>query len=139
MPVIDASVWASRFLSGDVHHEQCRKWFTEAIEKQLTLYSPAIVLPEVASAIARQGEGKVLENLAAEAIAVLQASGAKLVDVSLIMAARAASISLAHRVRGCDAIYIALAEHLGEPLVTLDNQQRERGAAVVKTIQPFAE
>jgi len=136
VPVIDASVWASRFLSDDVHHERCRKWFDQAIEKQLILYAPVIVLPEVSSAIARQGKGKASEKLAAEALAVIRESGTKLVEVSITLANRAAQIASQHRVRGCDAIYLALAEQLDEPLITLDRQQHERGQAVVETTEP---
>jgi predicted nucleic acid-binding protein len=39
-------------------------------------------------------------------------------------------------IRGCDAIYVALAEDLGTELVTLDRQQRERGSAIVPTREP---
>jgi predicted nucleic acid-binding protein len=45
-------------------------------------------------------------------------------------------IAAAHRVRGCDAIYLALAEQLSDCLVTLAVQQLERGSEVVATRKP---
>lgn len=136
MPVVDASVWVSRFLRTDVAHERSKKWFAEAVEKQLTLYAPAVVLPEVAAAIARTSEGPNGDELANEALAVLRASGVKIIDVSLSLGLKAAQIAGQCRVRGCDAVYLALAEQLSEPLVTLDKQQNERGGAVVQTMTP---
>lgn len=135
MPVIDASVWVSRFLRTDVAHERSKKWFAEAAEKQLTLYVPALVLPEVAAAVARTIEGPSGDELANEALAVLRASGVKVIDVSTSLALKAAQIASQCRVRGCDAVYLALAEQLSVPLVTLDKQQNDRGAAVVQTIK----
>lgn len=134
MPVVDASVWVSRFLRTDVAHQRSKKWFAEAAEKQLALYAPAVVLPEVAAAISRTGEKPDGEELASEALAVLRASGVKIIDVSLALGTKAAQIASRCRVRGCDAVYIALAEQLSETLVTLDKQQCERGGAVVQTV-----
>lgn len=136
MPVVDASVWVSRFVRTDIAHERSKRWFSDAAEKQLTLYAPAIVLPEVAAAIARTIEGTRGDELAGEALAVLRASGVKIIEVSVALGAKAAQIASQCRVRGCDAVYLALAEQLSETLVTLDNQQRERGAAVAQTLKP---
>ncbi|MEO8084200.1 MAG: PIN domain-containing protein, partial [Ardenticatenales bacterium] len=52
------------------------------------------------------------------------------------LALRAAEIVGTHRIRGCDAVYVALAEQLGEPLVTLDNEQLARGGSLVVTLRP---
>jgi predicted nucleic acid-binding protein len=53
----------------------------------------------------------------------------ELLPVSLALAERAAMIAADYRIRGCGAIYVTIAEQLGEPLVTLDGQQLERAAA----------
>ena len=52
------------------------------------------------------------------------------------MAERAASIAAEYQVRGCDAIYLALAEQMDDYLVTLDRQQLERGAEVAAAFKP---
>jgi predicted nucleic acid-binding protein len=53
-----------------------------------------------------------------------------------MMAERAAGIAVEHGIRGCDAVYVALAEQFGDVLVTLDRQQLERGAAVAPVREP---
>jgi predicted nucleic acid-binding protein len=58
------------------------------------------------------------------------------VKVSVALGAKAAQIASQCRVRGCDAVYLALAEQLSETLVTIDKQQNERSAAVVQTTEP---
>lgn len=59
-----------------------------------------------------------------------------LLPVTRALAVRASEIAANQRIRGCDAVYVALADWLGAPLVTLDNQQLERGRAVVSTLRP---
>jgi predicted nucleic acid-binding protein len=60
----------------------------------------------------------------------------QLIPVTLALAERAALIAAEHRIRGCDAVYVVLAEQLSDALVTLDPQQLERGAAVVTVRAP---
>ena len=59
------------------------------------------------------------------------------IPVTQAVAERAAAIAADYCVRGCDAVYIAVAEQLGDDLITLDRQQLERGAAVVTTSRPL--
>jgi predicted nucleic acid-binding protein len=40
------------------------------------------------------------------------------------------------RLRGADAVYVALARRLGMPLVTWDAEQRERAKPVVRVVTP---
>ncbi len=60
----------------------------------------------------------------------------ELIPVSIPLAGRAAVIAADERVRGCDAVYLALAEQTDDVLVTLDRQQLERGASLVRTRSP---
>ena len=60
----------------------------------------------------------------------------ELVPVSVHLAGRAAVVATDHRLRGCDAVYVALADQLDDVLVTLDRQQLERGADLVVTRRP---
>ena len=67
---------------------------------------------------------------------LLRSNVVELVPVTVAVAKRAAAIAADHRLRGCDAVYVALAEQSGDHLVTLDQQQLERGTAVVTVCKP---
>ena len=78
-----------------------------------------------------------VQDLAREAVRLLR--GRHLVElfpVTEALTARAAEIAADEKIRGCDAIYVALARQLEMELVTQDGQQHDRGAAVVRTRRP---
>ena len=54
------------------------------------------------------------------------------------MTLRAIVVASSKRIRGCDAIYVALAQHLGIPLISLDREQRERAPEDVAVLTPAA-
>lgn len=60
----------------------------------------------------------------------------RLQQVSVVLAERAAQLAADQKIRGCDAVYVALAAQLGQPLVTLDRQQYVRGGKVVQVLEP---
>jgi len=47
----------------------------------------------------------------------------ELIPVTLAIAKQAALIAAEHRIRGCDSVYVALADQLSDALVTLEKQQ----------------
>ena len=56
--------------------------------------------------------------------------------VALPLAERAATLAAEHQLRGGDAIYFAVAETLGDKLVTLNPRQLQKGNLVVETVRP---
>jgi predicted nucleic acid-binding protein len=48
----------------------------------------------------------------------------------------AAEIARAAKIRGADAVFVALARGLDIPLVTWDKQQQERGGLFCRTMTP---
>jgi predicted nucleic acid-binding protein len=60
-------------------------------------------------------------------------------EVDIELAGQAADIAIEARLRGCDAVYVALAAQLGERLVTLDAEQLEPAGAVVTVGRPGEE
>jgi hypothetical protein len=46
--VVDASVWVSRLVHNDINHQLSRQWLDEQITATRPLYSPTLLLPEVA-------------------------------------------------------------------------------------------
>ncbi len=134
MPVLDASVCVSLFRADDPGHRASLRWLEEALQGDELIVSPVILLAEVAAALGR-GLGDVeLPRRVVELLRTRQIID--LLPVSEALAARAAEIAAEQKVRGCDAIYLALAEQLEMSLVTLDRQQLERGAEVVATRTP---
>ena len=134
MAVIDASVYVALISTHEKDHASSWAWFEQAQAAHEPIAAPVILLAEVAAALSR-GTGDPV--LAQRVVQQLKRSGViELIPVTLVMAERAAIIAADHRIRGCDAVYIALADQLSDCLVTLDRQQLERGAAIVTTREP---
>lgn len=134
MAVIDASVYIALINAHEPFHQGSWAWFEAARAAQEPIAAPTILLAEVAAALSR-GVGS--PQLAQRVVQQIQESGIiALYAVNQPLAAQAAQIAAEHLIRGCDAVYVALAVQLGEELVTLDQQQLERSARVVRTHKP---
>ena len=59
-----------------------------------------------------------------------------LVSLTAAVARLAADLAATHRLRGADAIYVAVARRYGTTIVSRDDEQRARGAAVVACQTP---
>ena len=134
MPIIDASVYVALIKETESEHANAREWIREASAGNETLAAPTIFVAEVAAAISRGLGNRALARSVSDHLA--ESGLIELLPVTEALAGRAASISADHKIRGCDAIYVALAERLDDHLVSLDNQQLDRGAAVVETRRP---
>ena len=121
MATLDSSVLISLFNGHDRQHAQTLAWFREA-------------LAEVSAAIAG-GTGD--KQLARDVEAHIRLSPLfEFLPVAMPLAERAATIAAEHQVRGADALYFAVAETLGDRLVTLNPRQLQRGNSVVETVRP---
>jgi predicted nucleic acid-binding protein len=134
MAVIDASVYIALVNAQEREHSSSWAWFEQTRATAESIAAPVILLSEVAAALSR-GVGD--PTLALRVVQQLVRSEViDLIPVTLVLAEQAAAIAAEHRIRGSDAVYVALAEQLSETLVTLDRQQLERGAAVVAVRTP---
>lgn len=134
MAVVDASVVVSTLNTDEVSHGISQAWWEATLRSGQALHAPAIVLPEAAAGVARF---LVDPSSAASYVSqLIVAAHVTLWPVPETLALRAAEIVGSHRIRGCDAVYVALAEQLGEPLVTLDIDQLARGGSLVLTLRP---
>lgn len=131
MAVVDASVAGALLAPHEPGHARSRQWWDAAIGAGEVVHAPALLLSELASAV-RTGGG----DGAAAAAWLREVEGFDAIDVTVELASRAAEIVATSGLHGCDAIYVALAERLRTELVTLDKQQRERGASFVPTREP---
>ncbi|MCP4416128.1 MAG: type II toxin-antitoxin system VapC family toxin [Chloroflexi bacterium] len=134
MTVIDASVYIALVNEDELGFSVSWQWMQTIQSSRVRLAAPAIMIAEAAAAISR-GKGDIVH--ARKIIWRLQHS--RLIEfwpISLTLAHRSAEIAADYRIRGCDAVYLALAEQLGTDLVSLDRQQVARGTAVVPTRHP---
>jgi predicted nucleic acid-binding protein len=134
VPVIDASVYIALINAREREHVASWTWFMQAQASQKAIRAPVILLTEVAAALSRGVGDSALAHRVVQQLTASQVI--ELAAITPAMAERAAAIAADHRIRGCDAIYIALAEQLGDDLITLNRQQLERGAAVITTRRP---
>jgi predicted nucleic acid-binding protein len=132
--VVDASVVVSNLVPHDVHHAASRAWLTRHVSDGGLVVAPALLLPEIAGAVARRTGVPRLARRAVEAL--LQLHAFRLVPVDADLARTAADLAGRLRLRGADAIYIAAAVTLRLPLVTWDVEQRQRAARVIDVVTP---
>jgi predicted nucleic acid-binding protein len=131
---IDASVFVAASRPVEVNHAVSFEFLTQVDQQQVLTTCPTLLLAECAAAIARATDD---EDLAQQLLTLVEAlPGLALVPLSRALAHRAAEIAIHHRLRGADAIYVAVAEQAGHSLVSWDQEMLERGRAVVETATP---
>lgn len=97
-------------------------------------HRPSLLLPETASAVAHASDDTAGALLYATATAAL--SHLTLVSLTSITAKQAAELAATHRLRGADAVYVAVARRYGTTLVSRDDERRSRASALVPCQTP---
>lgn len=124
MYVIDASIHVADARPQEPHHGEAKALLARIAVEHDTVYLPEIVLAEVAAAISR---GTGLIQVAERLAAILRwIPHFVYVPVDATLGDHAAQISARYQIRGCDAVYVALALERSAILITLDRQQRKR-------------
>lgn len=134
MPVIDASVYVSLANEADRNHDRCLSWYESSLLQADPLAAPSLLLVEVAAAIRRLTGSR---RLALRSVSDIQdTERIELFPLTTRRSEAAADLAAMTGVRGADALYLALAVELREPLITLDRQQLERGNGVAMVKKP---
>jgi len=131
--VLDASVLVARLRVAEPGYPESALALRRMVAGGARLLVPGLALAEVAAALAR-GVGDA--RLARQAVDDLERlPGLRIVAVDMRLGRIAATVALRQRLRGCDAVYVALAQVAQAVLVTLDRDQIERSPAgvVVRT------
>jgi len=119
------------------HHEFSKKLMDKIEEKKSLVILPEIVLPEVASAIARGTED---ENKALNFVdKLMELSNFVFIPVDRELSVFASEIAARYGLRGCDSIYVAVTQLFGSKLITLDKEQKERASKIVEVKTPEEE
>lgn len=131
---IDASVFVNAFNPHEKGHAASLEILTVIQQRADPVIVPALLVTEVASAVARATDDTVGAVEYAEAITALP--NLTLVTLTPAIARQAADHAATHRLRGADAIYAAVALRYGTVLVTRDGEQQARGRAAVNCRTP---
>ena len=134
MYTVDASVHVSALNPAEPGSAASLAFLAQVQRQRHPLFCPTLLLVEVAAAVARALGGV---ERAVSLAAVLRGWPAQtLVPLDEGLADRAAKLAATACIRGADAVYAAVAQQYGTTLVTLDRQQLQRLASVVKTARP---
>jgi predicted nucleic acid-binding protein len=132
--VIDASVYVSRLRREETRHATSTQLFAVLATQKASVLCPEILVPEVAAALARGLDDTGFAFRVAVHLRALP--GHCFVAVDRGLSQLAARLAADRRLRGCDAVYAALAQREGIPLITWDEQQRERAVPAIEALTP---
>lgn len=132
--VIDASVWVSSFVPEDVHHGISRGWLDRELEQGSPLTVPTIVFPEIGGALARRTGSPELGIRSAELIRAYP--NLLIVALDIGLSEISAELAARNRLRGADAVYVAVAFRLKLPLITWDAELLARASSVIPVHTP---
>ncbi len=131
---IDASVFVNAFNRHEEGHAESLQLLAKIQERGDPVIVPTLLIAEMASAVARASDDSVGAIQYANATAALP--HLTLVPLTPAMARQAAELAATHRLRGADAVYLAVARRYATTLVSRDDEQRTRGSAVVPCQTP---
>lgn len=132
--VVDASVWVSAILVADAFYTETSRWFRDFHRNGGRVAGPITLVSEIAGAISRRsGRSDIAYQYAVD---IQYDPRVQLYSVDSELGDAAARLAAQLPLKGSDAVYVALAEGLGVPLVTRDREQLARGSAVIQTMTP---
>ncbi len=134
MYTLDASIFVRDATPLDPDHAVCHALIAHLYTASIPIIVPTLLLPEVAAALSRVYRDPLRARLTAEAISTL--TNVQIIPLDSALAGVALEIAADRTLRGADAVYVAVARQHNCILVSLDREQRERGAAVVRTQTP---
>ncbi len=134
MIVVDATVWVSRLVRQDVFHQQSRHWLNAHTAAGGRLVAPLLLPAEVSGAVSRRTGDPTLARRAVASL--LRVSSLRLVPLDPQLGRAAADLAADLGLRGADAVYVATAHALHLPLLTWDEDQRDRAGRVIAVFSP---
>jgi len=132
--VVDASVLTSWLVASDTNHKTSRLWVEQYRSTGGLLVAPALLVIEVAAAIARPTGESELAKAAIKKLSAVRTL--RLVAVGSVFARSAVTIAADLRLRADDSTYVTIAHKLHIPLVSWDKEQLKRAAALISTYSP---
>jgi predicted nucleic acid-binding protein len=134
MYTLDANIFVRDASPGDPEHATCHALMAQLYQRSTAIIVPYLVLAEIAGALSRSFRDPIRARLEVELLQDLH--HIQFVPLDATVTQDAAEIAADRTLRGADAVYVAVARRYGCALVTLDREQRERAASVVRTLTP---
>jgi predicted nucleic acid-binding protein len=131
---VDASVFLNAFNPYETGYAESHRLLSDLQSQASPIIVPTLLLAEAAAASARGRDDADLARAFAAALRRLPHLVWVAVDATL--AQQAADLAAQHRLRGSDAVYVAVAVRFGSTLITLDREQRERISDVIVARYP---
>lgn len=134
MLTVEANVFISAASASEAGAAVSRAFIRRISLLSVPLYCPTILLPEVSAGIARPTNNSILAKQVTDDVARLPS----LVCVGLdqLRADLAVDAAITCRLRGADAVYVAVAQEYSTTLITWDQELLTRGAAAVTVMTP---
>ncbi len=134
MLTIDANVFISSASVSEAQHQVSRAFLRRVSALSVPSYCLTILLPEVAAGIVRP-TGRV--GFASRTVSsISRLPNLVLVELTEDHAMQTSDIAITCRLRGADAVYVAVAQEYSTMLVTWDQELLTRGAAAVIVMTP---
>lgn len=134
MLTIDAKVFISARVRTEVQHPASDQFLNRLVQAAVNILCPTLLVPEVAAAIARPTGNAALANAVVSQIEVFPYLS--LIEVTQNRAHQAVDLTILYRLRGPDAVYVAVAQEFGTTLITWDAEMLMRGAQTVPVMTP---
>ncbi len=136
MYCLDASVLTNSFIEGEENYEFSKRLMEKIRKNAVLVFLPEIVLPEVASAISRGYDYKTALEFVKE---LRQIPNFTFIPIDAELSNLAEKFAAENKLRGCDALYVAVAFSFNVKLITLDTQQKERAKDLIEVLTPKEE
>lgn len=132
--IVDASVWVASVLEKDAHHEVSLAFMHRFVKERQIATVPMLVWAEIAGAVARR-TGDADRGLKVAGLIIGQI-WVRDVPLDASLAGESMRLAARLRLRGADAVYVALAATYREPLISLDSEMLERARGVAEVLTP---
>jgi predicted nucleic acid-binding protein len=131
---IDASVHLNALNPAEPGSADSQILLESLFAQSATVFSPHLLLVEVASSVSRVFRDPARGLALAQAIRLLPGQTWVALDDTLVE--EACSLGALYRLRGADAVYAAVAHRYQTVLVTLDREQLERLSPLLRVQNP---
>ena len=131
---IDASVFVSAAMPSEAQFDDSNLFLDHIRLHPQVLQCPMLLLPEIAASLARRTDNAdVGQN---SIYWVTQFPTMSLLMLDMVRTLQASQIAAMYRLRGADAIYVAIAQEFGTTLITWDREMLTRGLSAVSIMTP---